>query len=167
MAYAALGKVEPDTFPLLDDLIAGFPSVNIENARLLGAKVASNRDKLVPGMSDADIIATFQDYLGRRLLDRLAAVVKRKFPGKRPNLVLGGGCALNIKWNTLIRASGLFRAVFAPPFPNDAGAAIGTAVCESFHRGNLALEWGVYSGPSLVTGPVPDQGPGKVAIGGR
>lgn len=156
MAYTALGKAEPDAFPVLDDLIATFPSAQMENAQILGAKVASNRDELMPGMTDADIIATFQDYLGTRLLDRLAAVVKRKFPTQRPNLVLGGGCALNIKWNTLLRSSGLFRSVFAPPFPNDAGAAIGTAVCESFHRGNLALKWDVYTGPTLVTGPVPE-----------
>ncbi|MDM4719718.1 carbamoyltransferase N-terminal domain-containing protein [Micromonospora sp. WMMA1363] len=155
MAYAALGKAEPDAFSLLDELISGFPGVDTENARILGSKVASNRDELMPGMSDADIIATFQDYLGRRLLDRLAAVVERRFPGQRTNLVLGGGCALNIKWNSAIRASGLFQDVFVPPFPNDAGAAIGTAVCESFHRGNLTLEWDVRSGPTLVAGPVP------------
>ncbi|MEE1796543.1 carbamoyltransferase N-terminal domain-containing protein [Streptomyces sp. BE308] len=156
MAYSALGTAEPDAFPLLDDLIAEFPSVSMKNARTMGAKVASNRDEMMPGMSDADIIATFQEYLGQRLLNRLAAVVRRRFPGRRPNLVLGGGCALNIKWNSLIRASGLFGDVFAPPFPNDAGAAIGTAVCESFHRGNLALDWDVYTGPALVAGPVPD-----------
>ncbi|MGW7514185.1 carbamoyltransferase N-terminal domain-containing protein [Streptomyces sp. NPDC054796] len=156
MAYAALGTPEPDAFPILDDLIASFPSAQMENARVMGAKVASNRDELMPGMSDADIIATFQDYLGTRLLDRLAAVVHSRFPNQHPHLVLGGGCALNIKWNTLMRASGLFRSVFAPPFPNDAGAAIGTAVCESFHRGNLSLEWDVYSGPSLIAGPAPD-----------
>jgi carbamoyltransferase len=155
MAYAAKGTGEPDTFPLLDRLVASFPSVDRMNARTLGAKVASNRDELMPGMSDADIIATFQDYLGRRLVDRLIAVVERTFPGQRTNLVLGGGCALNIKWNTSIRATGLFREVFAPPFPNDAGAAIGTAVCESFYRGHLTLEWDVYQGPSLVVGPVP------------
>lgn len=91
-----------------------------------------------------------------RLLERLAAVVQRRFPGQRANLVLGGGCALNIKWNALIRASGLFQDVFVPPFPNDAGAAIGTAVCESFQHGNLALEWDVYSGPSLAARPVPE-----------
>ncbi|WP_327733453.1 nodulation protein NodU [Streptomyces nojiriensis] len=156
MAYAALGKAEPDAFPVFDRLIAGFPGVDEDNARVLGAKVASNRDELMPGMSDADIISTFQDYIGHRLLERLTAVVQRTFPGQRANLVLGGGCALNIKWNTLIRSSGLFREVFVPPFPNDAGAAIGTAACEMFRRGRLSLEWDAYSGPSLVPGPVPE-----------
>ncbi len=81
MAYAALGNAEPDAFSVLDEIISGFTGIDPENARELGAKVASNRDELMPGMSDADIIATFQDYLGQRLLDRLAAVVRRRFPG--------------------------------------------------------------------------------------
>jgi carbamoyltransferase len=156
MAYAALGTADPAAFPLFDKILAGFPEIDPDNASTLGAKIASNRDELLPRLTDADIIATFQDYLGQRLLDRLSAVVRRRFPGERPNLVLGGGCALNIKWNTLIRAAGVVRDVYVPPFPNDAGAAIGTAVCESFHRGNLALEWDIYSGPSLVDSPVPD-----------
>ncbi|MYW90737.1 hypothetical protein G3I59_08960 [Amycolatopsis rubida] len=156
MAYAALGAAEAAAFPLLDDLIADFSRVDNDNGLLLGAKVASNREEIMPGLSNADIIATFQDYLGQRLLQRLTRLVERRFPGQHPNLVLGGGCALNIKWNTLIRASGLFREVFVPPFPSDAGAAIGTAVCEMFQRDTLALEWDVYSGPPLTADSTPE-----------
>jgi carbamoyltransferase len=155
MAYAALGKSEPNAFPLLDEMISRFPAIELENSRVLGSQVVANRDELMPGMSDADIIATFQNYLGCRLLDRLAAAVERGFPGQRPNLVIGGGCALNIKWNTLIRASGIFEEVFIPPFANDAGSAIGMAACESFHRGIPSLTWDVYSGPPLIAGPPP------------
>jgi carbamoyltransferase len=156
MAYAALGIVETAAYGVLDTILGGFPGLTTDNARMLGAKVASNRDELMPGMSNADIIATFQAYVGERLLRRLKAVVERWYPDRRMNLALGGGCALNIKWNSLIRASGLFHDVFVPPFPNDAGAAIGTAVCESFHLGNLALTWDVYSGPKLTSAPTPD-----------
>ncbi|GAA2359900.1 carbamoyltransferase N-terminal domain-containing protein [Dactylosporangium salmoneum] len=155
MAYAALGTAEPDVFAVFDDIIGGFRTLSTDNARVLGAKIASNRDELASGLSNADLIATFQAYLGRRLLDRLAAVVERQFPGERLNLVLGGGCALNIKWNTMIRASGLFHDVFVPPFPNDAGAAIGTAACEMFRRGRIALDWDVYRGPAIATGSLP------------
>lgn len=155
MAYAALGKPESGVFSLFDEMISRFPSIELENARTLGSQIAAERNELLPGMSNADIIATFQSYLGRRLLDRLAAAVERKFPRQRPNLVISGGCALNIKWNTSIRASGLFDEVFVPPFPNDAGSAIGMAACESFRRGNLELSWSVYSGPSLVAGSTP------------
>jgi carbamoyltransferase len=156
MAYAALGRVETGAFGVFDTILGSFSGVAVENARVLGEKLASNRDELIPGMSNADIIATFQAYLGDQLLRRLTTVVDRRFPGRRMNLALGGGCALNIKWNTLLRSSGIFKDVFVSPFPNDAGAAIGTAVCESFRQGSVALEWDVYSGPEVVPGPVPD-----------
>jgi carbamoyltransferase len=155
MAYAALGEPEPSAFPLLDTLIARFPTVELGNARALGEQIAANRDELMPGMSDADIIATFQSYLGHRLMDRLAAAVQRRFPKQRPHLVMGGGCALNIKWNTLIRDSGLFDETYIPPFPNDAGSAIGAIASEVFHRGDPSLTWDVYSGPTLIAGPTP------------
>jgi carbamoyltransferase len=156
MAYAALGKSTPEAFSVLDEAIAAFPGVDKDNSRQLGARIAANRHQLMPGMSDADIIATFQDYIGHKLLARLAAVVTRRFSGQRLNLVMGGGCALNIKWNTAIRSGELFREVFIPPFPNDSGAAIGTAACEMFWRGRLSLEWDPYSGPSLIASPAPD-----------
>ncbi|MEU7159822.1 carbamoyltransferase N-terminal domain-containing protein [Streptomyces chrestomyceticus] len=155
MAYAAKGRVETGAFAVFDKLIAEFPDITAEKVGVIGAKVASNRDELMPGLSDADIIATYQAYLGRNLLDRLTSVVERRFPEGGRNLVLGGGCALNIKWNTAIRASGVFQEVFIPPFPNDAGAAIGTAACEMFRRGRTALEWDVYSGPRITTGTLP------------
>lgn len=156
MAYAALGAADPEKFPVLDRMIADLPGLDTNAASSLGAAIASNRKNTMPGMSDGDIIATFQDYLGKRLCDRLFALVARRFPGQRPNLVLGGGCALNIKWNSLIRASGIFQDVFVPPFPNDSGAAIGTAACEMFYQGTVVLDWDVYSGPSVVSTPVPD-----------
>jgi len=56
----------------------------------------------------------------------------------------------------MLRGSGLFRDIWIPPFPNDSGAAIGTACCEMFRRGGQrALGWDVYSGPVLSTGDVP------------
>jgi hypothetical protein len=72
------------------------------------------------------------------------------FPGRRMNLCSTGGCALNIKWNSLLRDSGMFRAIWVPPFPNDSGAALGAACCEMVREGRaLALQWDVYSGPDL------------------
>ncbi|GAM51363.1 carbamoyltransferase N-terminal domain-containing protein [Nocardia seriolae] len=156
MAYAAKGRVETDAFTVFDDLMAEFRDATFDAMGLLGDKVSANRGELMPGMSDADIIATYQAYLGRRLLERLSSVVEGRFPKGRRNLVLGGGCALNIKWNTAIRASGVFQEVFIAPFPNDAGAAIGTAACEMFRRGGTSLEWDVYSGPKITVGVLPN-----------
>jgi carbamoyltransferase len=154
MAYAALGRVEEDAFPLFDDLLAEFPGSSPENAMAFSEKFAADRDQLLPGLSDADLITTFQAYLGNLLMRSLSALSGAE--GR--NLVLAGGCALNIKWNSQLRGSGLFADVWIPPFSNDSGAAIGTASCEMFGRaGHLELDWDVYSGPQLTTGDVPPQ----------
>ncbi|MET8976725.1 carbamoyltransferase N-terminal domain-containing protein [Streptomyces sp. NPDC004539] len=156
MAYAAKGRVETGAFAVLDALMDEFRDLPVDKVGMLGDKVAANRDELLPGLSNADLIATYQAYIGHHLLDRLTTAVRSRFPDGAHNLVLGGGCALNIKWNSAIRASGVFREVFVPPFPNDAGAAIGTAACEMFRSGRSALEWDVYSGPRVTTGTLPD-----------
>lgn len=156
MAYAALGTVEESAYPVFDEVLADFSSITSENARQFGEKVASYRREVWPGLSDADLIATYQGYLGSLVTKKLISVLRRRFPQERPNLVLGGGCALNIKWNSLIRSTGMFSEVFAPPFANDSGAAIGTAACEMFRVGGAALDWDVYSGPALREAPLPD-----------
>ncbi|GGN43709.1 carbamoyltransferase N-terminal domain-containing protein [Streptomyces fuscichromogenes] len=155
MAYAALGDVETSAFAVIDDITAELPGINTFNADMLGAKLASNREELLPGLSNADLIATYQAYLGRNLLQRLTYVMEQRFPGSGRNLVLSGGCALNIKWNTAIRSSGVFQEVFIPPFPNDSGAAIGTAACEMFQGGRINLDWDVHGGPSITVGSIP------------
>ncbi|GLK99172.1 carbamoyltransferase N-terminal domain-containing protein [Dactylosporangium matsuzakiense] len=179
MAYAALGSVHEDAFGVIDGLLAerfaaalglrrgqqtpsfqrlagkmAALSMRIpDSAREVGEQVAAERDTLLPGLSNADLIATFQEYLGRLLLHRLTEVVRRHYPNGHPPLAMAGGCALNIKWNRAIRDSGLFSEVWVPPFPNDSGAAIGTASCEMVSRGgHWALDWNVYSGPDLVGG---------------
>jgi len=154
MAYAALGTVHEDSFPVFDQLFRQFGGISTDNAFTLGEKVTANRDELLPGLSNADIITTFQAYLGNKLLRALSRLVRLRFPGQRPNLCMAGGCALNITWNTLLREHELFSDIWVPPFPNDSGAAIGTACCEMFRGGrHRALQWNVYSGPKLISGP--------------
>ncbi|OZV77354.1 hypothetical protein CA850_23135 [Micromonospora echinospora] len=157
MAYAALGRVEDDAFGVLDALLEANPPVSDQACVQVAEKLTVSRSELLPGLRDADIIATVQAYLGARLLQSLLRVVDRRHPDTRPNLCLGGGCALNIKWNTAIRATGRFSDVWIPPFPNDSGAAIGTAATELFHRHRTpAVRWNVYQGPRLtpqVPGP--------------
>lgn len=160
MAYAALGRAEEDAFGVFDDVLASFPGVSAENAKAASRALTGRRDALLPGLSDADLIATFQEYLGARLLAALTEYLDGLpvdpglpadpgppvDPGRpaEPNLVLAGGCALNIKWNSLLRGSGRFRDIWIPPFPNDSGAAIGTAACEMFRQGqHQSLRWDV------------------------
>lgn len=157
MAYAALGRVEHDATAVFEKLLDDLNDISVQTAFLLGRAVVERRDSLFPGMSNADLIATFQSYLGDVMLgafkDLLPTVAE---PGETPNLCLSGGCALNIKWNSQLRHSGLFRDVWVPPFPNDSGAAIGTACCELFGTNRVgSLEWNVYSGPELRPTAVP------------
>lgn len=101
-------------------------------------------------VSDAGMVATLQDYLYRELEAGLERTLRAlELPEGMP-LCLSGGCGLNIKWNSALRKSGLFSDVWVPPFPNDAGSAIG-AVCTSMVERGLgpALEWDVFSGPLL------------------
>ncbi|MGJ5833732.1 carbamoyltransferase N-terminal domain-containing protein [Streptomyces ossamyceticus] len=157
MAYAALGTVAESAFPVLEAVMAGFPAISPDNARALGEKIAASRDEMLPGLSNADLIATFQAYLGRLLLRRLTEVVSARYPKKAPHLAMAGGCALNIKWNHALRDSGLFDEIWVPPFPNDSGAALGTACCEMFREsGRWALDWDVYSGPLPTRGREPE-----------
>ncbi|WP_441247470.1 carbamoyltransferase N-terminal domain-containing protein [Kitasatospora sp. McL0602] len=155
MAYAALGNCEKSAYPVFDRLFAELPSISTDNAGVLGRRVVAEREELFPGLTNADLIATFQGYMGELLLDRIAVVVKKQYMGQKLNLSLGGGCALNIKWNSVLRNSGLFRDVWIPPFPNDAGAALGTAACEMFKQGETALDWSVYTGPQVTEGDLP------------
>jgi carbamoyltransferase len=67
MAYAALGVVERDAFKLFQKLLDDLDADPAEKGSLLGQQVVGRRDELFPGMSDADLIATFQGYLGELL----------------------------------------------------------------------------------------------------
>lgn len=150
MAFTALGKVAEELFGYIDEVLDSMPSISADNADALAQRVIANRVKMFPGLTNADLIATLQAYLGERLLTSLRETLAQYFPGQTPNLGMAGGCALNIKWNRLIRDSGMFREIWIPPFPNDSGAAIGAAVSEMFVTGGeSSLDWDVYSGPSL------------------
>lgn len=148
MAYAAAGSVQTDAFMAIEKLLDELNTTSVDST--IGQVVAARRDQFFAGMSSADLIATFQGYIGRLQCDTLAAVLDREGLS-RPNLCLSGGCALNIKWNSMLRESELFAEIWVPPFPNDAGAAIGTACCELAQEcGTCALDWDVYTGPRLV-----------------
>jgi carbamoyltransferase len=152
MAYAALGQVDENVFSYLDKVIDALPRVSADNAEVIAQRVINDRADHLRGMSNADIVATFQAYLGKRLLKSLAELVGRHFSREQPNLGMAGGCALNIKWNRAVRDSGMFREVWVPPFPNDSGAAIGAASAEMFCHGQVpAFDWDVYGGPFVDT----------------
>jgi carbamoyltransferase len=147
MAYIALGKVRSELFPV-------FQSIYDEcyDTPMGFANIFANKFKVrIADMdyTDEDILASFHQFLGELLVSKLSKKVKR-LNKKTANLCFAGGCALNIKWNSLIRNSGVFSGVYVPPFPNDSGSAIGAACTAMFNiTGNAALDWNVYSGPVI------------------
>jgi carbamoyltransferase len=95
-------------------------------------------------------------FLEELLLERLSEKL-RSWRGTGPwNLCFGGGCALNIKWNSALRAHPDVREMWVPPFPNDSGSALGVAVLgRTRHRGSLGpVDWSARLGPALKETPV-------------
>ena len=147
MAYTALGEVRDDLCRVFDDIYADELVISMDFAGALAksflARTAGS------ALRPADALASFQHWLGVQLV-RSISEMRELSPGYAGNLCFSGGCALNIKWNAEIRASGVFDRFFVPPFPNDSGAALGAACAAMVSRtGNIALDWSVYSGPVL------------------
>lgn len=149
MAYVAKGKCRSELFSVFKSVMdAGFENpVGYAN---LFAKNFKNRlaeDK--KDYSDEDVLRTFHEFMGELIIEKLAKKIKR-INNPVNNLCIGGGCALNIKWNSLIRNSKLFQEVYVPPFPNDSGSAIGAACAKRFDiTAELNLNWNVYGGPVI------------------
>ncbi|GBF74674.1 hypothetical protein PA598K_03033 [Paenibacillus sp. 598K] len=147
MAYIALGQSQPQWYDIWDEIYLDA----YDHPMGFGNKLARLFKERMAGQSyeDADVLRTFHDYLGQMLLDKLAKKIRRH-GGKSRKLALAGGCALNIKWNSAIRESGIIDEVYVPPFPNDSGSAIGVACCAMLTSGGgAALDWTVYSGPEV------------------
>lgn len=148
MAYIALGTLHEEWLPLLDRLYREHNDGSMGFANVLANKFKET----VPedARRDEDVLLTFHVFLERLLREKLLKKVRSREAGK-VNLCFAGGCALNIKWNSALRASGQFVDVYVPPFPNDSGSALGAAACALFNRtGKAALDWSVYSGPALL-----------------
>jgi carbamoyltransferase len=149
MAYAGLGTAHEGLLEEIEriyrDLAEQVPFVMLPLA--LADSIEESAGKLA--VEGADAIHTWQVFLGNLLEEHLARVLAgHEFAGLP--LVLTGGCALNISWNSQLRDSGRFGAVWVPPFPNDSGSALGTACAELMRvSSRWVLEWDVYSGPRL------------------
>lgn len=147
MAYIAFGEPQEKLFPLFENSLekCNKKPIGLSNA------FADHFESLVNGkFKDPDILYNFHVFLRNKLLTHLELVIK-KSGIKNRNLCFSGGCALNIKWNSDVRRSGLFDEVFVPPFPNDSGSALGTACCSIFNdQGYNHIDWSVYSGPDII-----------------
>lgn len=170
MAYIALGSVNEDIVAVFRELYEERFAADAELVRRYGV---DDRESLYAAMHDffeasairlktkapEDVLASFHAFLERLLIRAMEIALQRHCCFPRPrNLCIAGGCGLNIKWNSALRATGLFDAVWVPPFPNDSGSAIGVA-CSAMaaYEGFVPLEWSVYSGPALQRHEVPSE----------
>jgi len=145
MAFVALGRADPALVEAIATACAEAFGEDMPSDRVpvfLDAVAAR-----AGNASGADILATLHLFIERSLVVGLAKLLEGRARGA---LCLAGGCGLNIKWNGAIRGAGLFDAVWAPPFPNNSGAAIGAAAAAHLaQNGFLALSWSVYAGLPL------------------
>ncbi|WFU14506.1 nodulation protein NodU [Bradyrhizobium sp. CB3481] len=164
MAYIALGSVDEDIVAVFQELYEDRFAGDTEQALRYRAQINSAEGSLeathdffdtsalrLKTKLPEDILASFHSFLERLLVREMALALQRHSrPGPR-NLCIAGGCGLNIKWNSALRATELFDAVWVPPFPNDSGSAIGAA-CSAMaaEKGFVPLQWSVYSGPALA-----------------
>jgi carbamoyltransferase len=157
MAYMALGKTDKMVLQAYRDIynslikVLGATEINIELITLFTGQFIRKAQQYaaVKGVPHENMLTTFQQFVQELLIENLAAIIAQH-PALRKNLCITGGCALNIKWNSGIRNSRLFEAVWVPPFPNDSGSAIGTACCEMILVDRITmLDWSVYSGPRV------------------
>ncbi|GLR89993.1 nodulation protein NodU [Bradyrhizobium iriomotense] len=167
MAYIGLGAPDEDIITVFSSLYETHFASDTESARHYRENINNGEASLAATHAffaesalrlDAkraeDILASFHVFLERLLVREMGLALLRHsyFSGPR-NLCIAGGCGLNIKWNSALRATGLFDAVWVPPFPNDSGSAVGAA-CSAMvaDKGFVPLEWSVYSGPALRRG---------------
>jgi len=148
MAYIGGGIVQEELFDVFDEIYyknydkpMGFANVFANKFK----EIIADR-----GYSDADILASMHKYFENLLINKLKKKVLR-FNFNNSNLCYAGGCALNIKWNSAIKKSGIFKNIYIPPFPNDSGSAIGVACCVLHKHTNFKyMDWDVYSGLKIV-----------------
>ncbi|SPP97946.1 MULTISPECIES: nodulation protein NodU [Bradyrhizobium] len=170
MAYIALGSVDESIVAVFEELYEKRFAADTEQARRYRADI-NNAESSLAALHDffeasalrltdkraEDVLASFHVFVERLLVKEMAMVLLRhsSLPGAR-NLCIAGGCGLNIKWNSALRATGLFDDVWVPPFPNDSGSAIGAACgAMAAQNGFGPLEWSVYSGPDLQDSELP------------
>jgi len=148
MAYIAKGVYIKEMIPVFGSIYKEYAHRGMDFARDFAREFIKKTQHLQ--YRPEDILHTFHVYIEQLLVSALVAKVKKREDRTR-NLCFAGGSALNIKWNSAIRNSGVFATVWIPPFPNDAGSAIGTACCEMIHEtGVNCLNWDVFSGPSVI-----------------
>jgi carbamoyltransferase len=126
MAMAASGQpVFLDTFRQIVD-VRERGDYRILGPLLLGGRCGPERRRGEPlEQRHFDVACSLQMVLEETVL-KIADWLRRETGAE--NLCFAGGVALNCVLNSKLRRSGLFRNVWVPPAPGDAGTALGAAL---------------------------------------
>ena len=157
MAYCAFGSTNKNILNdleevYIDTLDKAKDLTFLSNYPYLFAKkfIEKTYNKLY---SDEDILMTFHFFIQNKLLEGLEKYIDKR---KKDNfLCYSGGAALNIKWNSAIRNSTLFKNIWIPPFPNDSGSSIGATISGLNLSHPKKIKWSVYSGPNIILNKIP------------
>ena len=79
----------------------------------------------------SSVQSLFEDIVIETLQD-----IKLKFPDEK-NIVLSGGCALNVSLNGKLLSEKIFEKIIVPPAPHDAGCSIGSVLSYFYKNNNL------------------------------
>ncbi len=102
------------------------------------------KDGYEPTKKHIDIACSVQSAFEETLIHILQPV-SIKFP-EINKLVICGGCALNVTANGKLLTSSKFKEIIIPPAPNDAGCAIGAALCSDTNSPDFGSLRSAYQG---------------------
>lgn len=152
MAYIALGEKKREIIDICYAIYKELSADNcFDNCWKENRRFASEFEKRCKGIyRDVDCLTSFHYFIQEILSRRLVETVD-DLGYECSNICLAGGNMLNIKWNSEIRKTGRFSEIYAPPFINDSGSAIG-AVCAEWLRisGQRHISWCTYSGMPVL-----------------
>jgi len=155
MAYIAMGKANEEIY---DFCVSEYGKLASDNGKLNNWKENRKFEFAVVKefenkFDSADILYNFHMFIQNELVASLRRLINQN-PRSSDKICLSGGSMLNIKWNTAIRNCGLFGEVYAPPFVNDSGSAIGNLCAELMANGKTYLNWNTYLGPDLTSSQI-------------
>lgn len=148
MAYIALGNRDEEIIDYMREIYDEMgENSTIENGwkenRLFEDKIVN---KFGSKKKTEDILNSLQCFLEEKIIDGLCATLNAE-DNDSCNLCFAGGSMLNIKWNTKIKDAFPDYKIFAPPFINDTGAAIGQICAYRLQNRLKVLNWNTYLGP--------------------
>lgn len=125
MGLSSFGTPRDEWRPVVQSTLRTWPFHRSIPEKMI-AELGIARSELLSPHADitVDLMATIQSEAENYVVE-VCRVLERRYQSR--NLVIGGGCGLNILINSAIRRRTRFTNVFVPPACSDTGNAIGAA----------------------------------------